>query len=155
MTPYSLVDKHRHYLRIFSPCLHSAPTMEKQVYTETSAHGVTLTPWPWTSRHYKTPTVRYDLSHNRERYLTGSVLLRASRVASTLPVSIVAKFARAIFVNNHLNTAAWNNQITFCIQQQSPPACKVHHTAMVLFTLFTSADTLFNYLHNVAHKSDH
>jgi len=34
-----------------------------------------------------TPTVRYDLSHNREGYLTGSVLLRPSRVASTLPVS--------------------------------------------------------------------
>jgi hypothetical protein len=103
----------------------------------------------------ETPTVRYDLSHNRERYLPRSVVLRASRVASMLPVSVAAKLARTMSVISHLNTAAWNCQITFCIQKRGPPVCKVHHTAVVLFTLFTPADPLFNYLHNVAHKSDH
>jgi len=39
-----------------------------------------------------TPKDLYDLSHNRERYLTGSVVLRASRVVSMLLMSVAARY---------------------------------------------------------------
>ena len=54
----------------------------------------------------ETPKDLYDLSYNRERYLTGSALLRASCNVSRLPVSVAAKFARTVSVISHLNTAA-------------------------------------------------